>query len=224
MGEKVQISINQLADFFVGSEAAKMRIINQQKVPNPFRIAYYQLAKSRIRKALQENGDLNPVIEGIEELKRRKPTKKRQVSDRVVSIEALQRFLAIKLPKLLINTDYEIIKPKKKSIFINDVEIIVSPDVIIKGEADGHTFYGGFKIHISKSNVFNREQQSIVACSVYKYLIDEVAGKGEIVLPELCISLDVFGNGIVTTTSNLESALESIHLICEEIKQYWNVA
>lgn len=219
------ISINQLADFHIGTEAKKKRIIKQQKTPNPFLTAWYQMSKARIKKSLQNNGDLAPVFKGIEELKNRKPEKKRQITDRIVSIEAMHRFVQMKLPKLLLDTEYEVIKKvKKKSFILNGVEVLISPDVIIKGKVDGQVFIGGFKLHVSKSGKFNREQQSIVASCLYKFLEEEIAGKDEIVLPELCISLDIFGEGLVTPSANIENTLKNVGFLCDEIKQYWNAA
>lgn len=225
MKENYKISINQLADFHKGTESTKKRIIKQQKNPNPFRIAYYQLAKARIKKSIQLQGEIAPVLKGIKELKERKVEKKRQISDKLVSIEAMERFLQIKLPKLLKNINYEVVKPSKnKSIIINNVEILISPDVIIKGIIEGQVFIGGVKLHVSKSNKFNYEQQQLVASVLYKFLQVEIAGNNEIVLPELCLSLDVFGNGFVTTTPKVNLVIDNISNLCSEIKQYWNVA
>ncbi|MCD8450343.1 hypothetical protein LNI98_11655 [Tenacibaculum dicentrarchi] len=223
MDNNYQISINQLADFYKGTDAKKKRIVKQQKTPNTFRIAYYQLAKARIKKTLQLHGELGPVLAGISELKNRKPEKKRQISDKKVSIEALERFVKMKLPKLLTGTNYQIIKPlKKKSFYLNGVEIIVSPDVIIKIVSEGKTYIGGFKLHVSKSNVFSSEQQSIIASSLYKFLETQIATDEDIVLPELCLSLDIFGDGYVATSSNLDYTINNIEKMCDEIKLFWN--
>ena len=225
MMNNYKISINQLADFHKGTESTKKRIVKQQKEPNSFRIAYYQLAKARIKKSIQLQGEIEPVLKGIELLKGRKVEKKRQISDKKVSIEAMEKFLKLKLPTLLKNIDFEIIKVgKKKSIFINGVEILISPDIVIKGKINGETFIGGLKLHVSKSNKFDNEQQQLVACALYKFLETEIAKDNEIVLPELCLSLDIFGNGFVTTTPKINLIIDNIHNLCAEIKQYWNVA
>lgn len=198
---------------------------SNKKKPDTFRIAHYQLAKARMKKALQLNGELTPILNGIKELNSRSLEKKRQINDRKVSIEAMERFIKLKLPKLLSNSKYEVVKPsKKKSFELKGVDIIVSPDVIIKIDVDGQIVIGGFKLHVSKSNAFNREQQQIVSSSLYKYLETEIAIDGEIVLPELCFSLDIFGNGFVATSSNYENTIKNIESLCEEIKMYWNVA
>ncbi|WP_276168476.1 hypothetical protein [Zobellia alginiliquefaciens] len=220
-----QISINQVADFINSSFAKKKRIIRQQKEPNPFRIAYYQLPKARIRKSVERSGDLEPILLGIEELKRRTLLKPRQINDRKVSLEAMRRFLSMSFPTILKNGKYEVIKkPPIRSIFINGVEVIISLDVILKMSIDGKTHLGGLKIHIAKTNVFDYSQQKAIAVSIYKYLNDVVANEGEIVNPKLCFSLDVFGRGIVSAPLNIYETLGDVEMICEEIKSLWTAA
>lgn len=221
---RYQISINQMADFQKSSDAKKKSIIRQQKDPNPFKIAYYQLAKARIKKCFERNGDLEPILLGIDELKKRTLTKPRQINDRKVSLEAMQRFISLKLPTILNSQKYEIVKkPPFKSVILNGVEIIISPDVLIRMKVDGQVYLGALKIHIAKSNIFDYNQQKAVAVAIYKYLKDVIAQKGEIVNPNLCFSLDVFGRGVVSAPSNTNRIIKEILLSCGEIKALWNV-
>lgn len=220
-----KISINQLADFLTGTEAKRKRIIEQQKNPDQLRMAWYQLAKSRVRKVFQNNGDLQAVIDGISILKARKPEKKRQQNDKEVSIEALQRFVKMQIPSYLKNIKYEVVKPPKiKSIFVLGVEIIVSPDVIIKFDLDGKTYLGAIKIHISKSNAFDKQQQKVIAAALYKYLKTNVAKQNEVVLNDFCISLDIFGGGYAALPTNKQISLETLNDSCKEVLMFWNAA
>ena len=224
MKDNIRISINQLADFALGTEAKKKRLIKQQKTPNKFLIPWYQLAKARIRKSIQENGELSHLLDGIENLKKREKGNKRQETDKQVSIEAMTRFINLKLPKILEKLDYEILKPpKQKSLKINGVRVIISPDVIFKAKLEGQTVIGAVKIRIAKST-FESKQQRIIAVTLMKYLEKEVATNGEIVIPELCLSLDLFGNGFVSAASSQYSTLNDLKLICNEVRDLWDAA
>ncbi len=221
----VVISINQLADFSKATDLKKQRIIKQQKEPREFLVAWYQLPKARIKKSIANNCDLAPVINGLEELKARKPMKQRQVVDRMVSLEALNRFMRIKLPSLLKSAPQEIItKVSSKSIMLNGVEIIISPDVIFKLKIDGITYLGAVKVHISKNNVFDNKQSRYISSLINKYLTEVVAGENEKVLQELCLSIEVFGEKVISVPKNLPKAISDIEVICEEIKLIWNEA
>lgn len=219
------ISLNQLADFSQSSDAKKRNIIKQQKTPNSFKIAYYQLAKARIKKTMANKGDIQPVLDGINELKGKAVTKPRQVNDRIVSLDALQRFVGIQIPSLLKDYDYKILKNvESKSIFIRGVEVIVSPDLIIEIVINGKKYLGAIKTHIAKGNAFDVKQQLYVASTLHKYLKTEVAKKGELVLPELCISIDVFGYGIVTSPVDISNKIKDIEVMCDEIRNLWDAA
>jgi hypothetical protein len=219
------ISLNQLADFSQSTLAKKRSIIKQQKTPNSFKIAYYQLAKARIKKVIANKGDIQPVLDGIEELKSKTLTKPRQINDRIVSLDALQRFVSFQIPSLLKDYEYKVLKNvESKSIVIKGVEVIVSPDLIIEIEIDDKKYLGALKTHISKGNKFDRKQQTYVASALHKYLESEVAKIGEVVLPELCISIDIFGEGIVTSPINITEKINDIEVMCEEIRKMWDAA
>lgn len=225
MSTNYKISINQFADFSNGTEAKKRRIIKQQKTPNKFLVSWYQLPKARIKKSISNNGDLDPIFKGIEELKNRTPEKQRQVLDREVSMEALKRFINIKLPSILKDVPHDVIKTvPSKSLIVNGVEIVISPDVIFKLEIDGKIYLGAVKVHISKNNIFDNKQSRYISSLIYKYLKEVVAKDDEEVLDELCLAIDVFGEKVISTPRNLPKAINDIEVVCEEVKSLWKVA
>ena len=60
------ISSNQFVEFDTKkTEKGKLRILNQQKIPNSFLIPWYQRAKACLRKSLKAGGDLSPILEGM---------------------------------------------------------------------------------------------------------------------------------------------------------------
>ena len=225
MTHKYFISVNQLADFLVGSEAKKKRIINQQKVPNLFLVPWYQLSRARIKKYLSNRGDVKILKDAISILKQRTPKNKRQITDRDVSIESLQRFIKLELPTYLKQYEYEVIKPGKyKSTNVEGVEIIVSPDLILKFNIDGQEVLGAIKVHISKGNIFKNEQCRYVSTLIYKYLNESIRKEGQVVSPELCICIDVFGERLIPVPRDVEKTMRGIEELCRELKRLWNVA
>ena len=217
-----KISINQLATFSKVSEARKKTIVKQQKNPPPILVGRYAMAKARISKAISNGGDIIPILKGIEELKKRNPETPWKKNDKSVSIDAMERYIKMSLPAILKENRYEILpKQKIKSFFMSDVEILVSPDLIIKVFIDGKWYLGGLKLHVSKSELFDKNQSKYVATCIYQYL-DLVFEDDEIiVLPELCFSLDVFANSIISAPKKIERTLEEIESMCLEIKKIW---
>jgi hypothetical protein len=218
----VNISINQLVDFSTATDSKKKRIIRDQKSPDTFKIGWYQTPRACIKKALVNNGDIQPITEGIERLKTKIVTKPQQIQNRNVSLDAMQRFLKIKLPKILKNHSCEVIKERiVKSTFVSDVEVIVSPDVIFKVVLDGKTYIGAVKLHISKNNIFDIKKSSKVSAILYKYMSELSEVYETEVLPELCISIDVFGERVATTPINFDESINELEVICEEVKKMW---
>lgn len=217
-----KISINQLATFSKVTEARKKAIVKQQKNPPKILVARYGLAKARIRKAIANYGNIQPILDGIQELKGKNPVKPLEISDKIVSIEALERFIKMKLPTFLNDNVYEILKkPKINSFFIGEVEIIVSADLIIKVYIDGQPFLGGVKLHIAKGDIFDYQQAKYASTCLYLYLDQMFQNTDIIVLPEFCLSVDVFAESYFTAPSRIEKTLEEIESMCLEIKKIW---
>ncbi len=214
-----------MAEFPVSTPKGKKRIIEQQKNPNPFLTQWYQLSKARVKKSLENNGSLDPVMDGITELMGRKPEKKRQLIDRDVSIQALTRYINFQLPKVFKELDYSIVKTRNKATYIENVKVTVAPDVIVKAQIDGKTVYGAIKIHISKNKPFSLQQSKIVATCVEEYLNNEIAEEGAVVRADLCYSYDIFAERMVSAHySSRKSILRDIYSICDELKMIWDAA
>ncbi len=218
----IRLSLNQLAEFSGATEKGKQRIVRQQVEPNPFLIPWYQLTKAKIKRSIELKGNPEPIYQGIEALIGRKPANKRQAIDRIVSIEALERFIKMKLPEVLSKMDYSFFKPEIKSVNITGVNVIVAPEIIIKGELNGETIIGGIKLHVSKNKPFDYTKSLYVATTIYKYLKENVAKDDEVVYPGLCLSLDIFGDRIVSAPEKPEKVLAEIEKYCEEIKKIWS--
>jgi hypothetical protein len=220
--KKYTISINQLAEFHFATESTKNRIIQQQLNPNQFKVSWYQTPKSKVKKCIELGCDLHPIYEGIENLINKQTVNDNQKRKKDISIEALRKFIEIKLPIILRNNKYEIIKTKVKSTYINGVEVIVAPDVIVKGIINGKTVLGGIKIHISKNKPFDYSQSKIVANTIATYLKNEIADETVEVLPELCFSLDIFSGKIIASTIDKRTD-DLIFEICLNVRKTWDL-
>lgn len=218
---KYKISINQLADFSSSTDAAKRRIIKQQINPNTLKVPRYQMTKAKIRKSIEQKGSLEPIWEGIKTLEGKKPETKWQINDKAVSLEALKRFINIRLPSMLKRIDYKVLRPKRRTIELKEVEIIVAPDIVIHGKFKGQAVLGGIKIHISKTKPFDLTKAQYVSSVICKYLKEVVAKDDEYVLPELCFCLEVFDDRLVPAPEKYEEIIEKVKLLCDEVKILW---
>lgn len=215
-----RISINQFAEFSKASNSQKLRIVQQQKKVNKLLIPWYQGAKGSIKKYLRNVNDIGPIEAQIEILKNKKPDNKRQNTDKNVSIEALERLIKMNLYKILGHIEYKILKPEIKSIQINGVVIMISPEIIIEAEIDGNIVYGAVKIHISKTKPFDLAQCNYVAVLLYDYLSETIESDAS-VLPQFCLCIDVFGDRIVSAKEDHKKESKEINTLCNEIAELW---
>jgi hypothetical protein len=215
------ISVNQFAEFSKATPARKASIVKQQIEINKFLIPWYQLAKGRIKKYFYDTRDIAPILSGIETLKTKQITKKRQILDRKVSIEALERVVKLQIPELLKSINYTIVKSEEKSVYVEEVSINVSPEIIIKAELNGKICYGGLKIHVSKGKLFDQTQSSYVSLLLKKFIEKHVAGEEEVVIPELCFCLDVFSDRLTPAPVDQLPYSEDIKAFCKELKKIW---
>jgi hypothetical protein len=215
------ISVNQLAEFTKASAAGKARIVKQQIDVNKLRAFWYQLAKGRIKKYFYNVKDIEPILSGIKVLKSKQVSKKNQILDKNVSIEALERIIKLQIPELLKNIKYSIVKSEEKAVYVDGVSIHISPEIIIKAELNGKTCYGGVKLHVSKSKPFDPTQSSYVSLLLKKFIERHVANEPEIVIPELCFCLDVFSDRLTPAPVDEQLYNEGIKAFCAELRTIW---
>jgi hypothetical protein len=217
-----KLSVNQFAAFIRATPKGKKGIIKQQLKVDPILIGWYRTARAAMKKYCKDITNQTPLNVAIDILTTRETKTAQQLNDKRVSILALQELKKIVLPALLRRIVYEIINPKEKSVNINNINIIVAPDVIIRGRYKGQAVIGAIKIHISKTKPFDHQQSSQVASILYRYLTKEVVGNGETVLPELCLCLDIFSGRITHATIPTANDNRILKQICEEVKTLWS--
>ncbi|MGE0772342.1 MAG: hypothetical protein AB7K37_11565 [Cyclobacteriaceae bacterium] len=218
-----RISINQLVNFTSASQAGKRAIIKQQLRPSPVKVSRYRLSKTRIARSIIDHGSLGPIREAIKMLKAKEAKTSWQINDKKVSLEALERFSKMKLPRILEDLKYVPIKKTNRIFEVRTVDIVVAPEIIIKGTINGKSVIGGVKIHISKNGMYDLESSQYVASIVYNYLNKE-SGDGETAIPELCFCLDVFRGTFVQAPARSGELMSKVEKFCDELKSLWKQA
>jgi hypothetical protein len=219
--KKPHISINQFAEFSAATEKRKQAIIKNQLKPVKFLVPAYASAKGSIRQYLKNVNDLSPIYEGLKKQLAREATTKWQAQDKRVSIEALQKFIELKIAKLFKGIKYEVVKPEIKLITMSDVDISISPEIIVRIFIDDKVIYGGVKVHISKTKPFTLKQCSYSATLLIEYIKNNIALKKEIVDPKLCFSVDVFSGRVVPASEQYIDQLKEIKSLLTQVKQIW---
>jgi len=223
MDRQVQISLNPLSEYCFATESRRGTIIKQQKRPSKFMVVPYSTARACMRNFFKEGFSYDAVIHGIEFLHGKRPINTFWKNDRKNSIEALRTFLKLQFPDFK-NLKCSFTTKNHKFLVIDDVEIIIAPDLILKGINNGKPFIGGIKFHISKGQPFSREQALLSATAIKLFLLKKEANYGEYVNPKFCLSVDVFGERITPAPDNHIGYEEMIKEACEDLKKRWDKA
>ncbi len=216
---KYQISINPFAEYLEATESRRKQILNEQMMPDPVRIPYYQLAKARMKTSLANSGDYSAIKSGISQLLVKKPIKKWQISDRKNSLIALESYQNMLLPKLITENKLELIKAKQTFLNFNGITIKISPNIIFRITIDGVKHIGACKIHVSKGKPFSNKQSKVVATLLNQYLSNCVAAEDEYVNPEFCFCLDPFAGTTINSFSKILLDMKVIKDVCDEINK-----
>lgn len=214
------ISINQLCDFISASERKKISILKSQKYPSPFITTRYKTARNCMKKFIKNSFSYAEIFEGIEKLRSKQCNTNHQKEDRDNSIAALEQFLNIKFPDYFKDKLFTFPKVEQSYIIVNDVKVIISPDIILSWVVDGSTYVGGIKFHISKSNIFDYEKASFSANMVRLYL-EEVNNSFGQIDENFCLCVDVFGFRVCSSPKNGLSCNVKLDKACAEIHNMW---
>ena len=217
--EKNSISLNHLSEYYTAPNGRKRTILNiaKQKYQgdHPF---WYTLSKSRIKKALRNNLDTSFISRSIEEVLKKKAPKEWHRRNNLGNIEILQRFLKMRFYKKLRNMGYKVISTDKNSIELNGVSIDVKPDIVYYIEENGSKYLGAVVLRYNKSKAFKIVNCQIVAEGIKLYLEHEIAKDGDIILPDLCLSVDVFSETVVSAAKTTSEHRKIVYDLCEDLR------
>lgn len=214
-----EISISPLVEFVFASERKKASIIRDQKNPSDFIVARYRSARSAFSRYFINGFDKDTLISVIEKLQSKTIGTDWAKNDRLNSIVALRHFLQLEFP--FENLKCTFIKPEHKSYSLEGVDVIVSPDLILKWDANGKTNVGAIKFNIKKQSL-TLQKGGLTASVIYDYML-QIASPDWNVSKEYCFCLDVMSERLFSP-SMVEENITVAKEACLEIKKLWTQA
>jgi len=215
------ISLNQLIEAKSGTDKKKRRIVQQQLVVNKFLTPWYQLAKNRIKKYLENVSDASILTKAVEDIKKGREDTPKYKNIKRVSLEAISKVREMKFENILVG-NYEVIKPHDKTLEFQNIRITVSPDVVFRYIEDGVRKVGAVKFHVSKTNPFDLQQCKAIGNLLKYYLLDKVVEKDDIVDERLCWAYDVFGERLVHADKDVSMTKTEVISLCNELEGIYN--
>jgi hypothetical protein len=211
-----RFSVNKLGEYMLASASRRKKIIHDQKYPSNFIVSQYKEAREAIIKYILKDYDENIIIEAIEKIKNSITLKENDIEN---SILALNEILNNNLPDFS-NFKKQRCKDNNPKIVIAGLEISVNPDIVVRNGKK----VGCLKTHVIKTeqNRLNKDASEYVGVLLYQYAQNNLLKDGESVDPNLCISIDCFGNSHETAPKAVTRRLSNIQAACEEIVLRWD--
>jgi hypothetical protein len=104
------------------------------------------------------------------------------------------------------------------------LNVYVSPELVFRiTDEEGRTRLGAVKIHCGKNNSFTNNTATLASVILFKYL-RLIAQPEDTVDSEYCFIVDIFGERIVTTPSDIGEYWRIIDNLCSEIVKSWDAA
>lgn len=219
-----RISVNKLGEYLESNPTRRRKIVFDQKNPSPFIVARYSRAREIAIDYFCNNFDEEILIRGIEELENIVTTTDFQENDVSNSLEFLTKLLEfeglnfMRLEEILFSK-YNGSNPK---LAISEVDVSVSPDLILSGEMKGKTIIGALKFHFSKTSPLNAESAKNVATLIHQFVENFLLNDEEHGNIKYCISLDVFAGVVETAPKSFMRRRNNISYACTEIALWWD--
>lgn len=218
------ISINQVTQFTISTDAAKLKIVKDQKNPSPFSSPYYASATAAMRRYIKAGFDEQIISEVLEQLQSKSvdPKNKNAVAKKANNISALRRFLEVTFPDVFKSLKCSFSSAKFRRCRIGSVDVIISPDVIIRREVDGVKYIGAIKFDVHK-DVLDYSIGRQRAALLY-YFLESVKDADEIVDRNYCLSVDVMHANIYRPIGDIADDISIIGEACDEVCKLWKIA
>ncbi len=221
----IKITLSQFGTFIKSTESQKLDIVKNQinqKAPEETYF-WYRGAYGYIQRSLR-NSNRELIFKGLEQFKNRvpRPDKKNDPANISGSILALENYSSLQFPEPFNSLTKEKIKAAIKSHLIDGVQISINPDYVFRSYHNGKKVLGCAKVLIRNGNKLDSEQRRVIAFILYDHLVKNIAQEDEVVLPELCLFIDVAHRIITASPGRNEAPRVTIKNGLDDLVQYWD--
>lgn len=222
VNEDPRLSINKLGEYLTTTKASRReRILHDAKYPPTFQVIRYEAARLIIQRYL--SGKIANAAALAQEIADYATTKTKddfEARMKKSNLEALHLFAEM-APHINFGAAKVTVgahtAPKRT---IAGVAVSVRPELhLVSGGVNEPIRRGAIKINLSKTGVHSKEAAEYVGALLRTY-IEDGCEPGECD-HEMCFTLDVFGQKVVTSPKAVVNRMKDIEAGCGEIARQW---
>jgi hypothetical protein len=222
---KIQIPANKLAEFITAkTPERRQQIVRQLKNGKKGHPVYYTLFHKPAKRFLIDGAsDATNILRLIERLKGRTQSDW-YARDSRITTEALRALIKITPELHSLNASFvEPGKDSKTKLEFDDVQVTVTPNLLVHGERGGKPLVGALRFYIAKESTYElgKRGAEIVAVLEYLRLLRLATGK-RTPDTELCIVLECFQQRVTKAPAHIENHVSAIEHGCRAFVQLWH--
>jgi len=211
-----RVSLNVLSEYLVASPNRRRRLIEEQKKPRTFRVAYYSEAEESIT-AYLITGDLAELQRGLERIKIQEGDTDWEITRKLTCADAIRSSMNLKLE---FSEGYKAKRSLNRAqLSIGQVSVSVRPEALLSHGASGSGKLGGIKLYISKSERMTEERARFAGAVLLRYLAELHRG---VVDYRHCFVVDVFAGKVFIAPRTLKRRWQDVEAACREIALHWD--
>ncbi len=216
-----RFSLNALAEYLVAGAARRQSIIQEQRNPKTYQVAYYREAEDAIRECLLSGAlDLGPLEAARGRLKPELEPGEWEASRTSDCAEAIAAFAAMASSLPLAGLTTRRGPNKTTSLLLAGVAVSVRPEVLLATADREPRHIGAIKLYFSKKGPM-REEQALYTGTLVHLFLEDVYSRSGTADQKLVFVIDVFGGKHFTAPRSFKRRRSDTLAACGEIARSW---
>lgn len=216
-----RISINKLAEFITVKAGRQREILRDQKYPTDFKGPYYREATEAISTCISSNlADMSGIHKTISILGQSNPDKigtQRRIN---ANLDALETFESMLDAVDLKGAAPSLGAPFPEKLVVQNVEISVRPEVMLRLEAKANVHIGALKLHFPRTFSLNEDASGYVSAILQRWCADCLPDDGVTSAP-LCFVIDVGAKNVWPGVKATAKRMKDVEAYCQNIAALW---
>lgn len=220
--EAPRVSLNALSEYLVAPAATRRRIVQEQKRPKAFQVAYYTEIEETISHYLaSKNREVSSLGLDFRTVQKSSKSPDWELSRREAATEALEAFRKL-TPDLPID-DLEVRRgpSKARTLEIAGVTVSVRPEaILVAGSGSEEAQIGAMKLYFSKNKPIGEERARYAGTVLHQFLEEYYSHLG---VPDYrsCLVVDIFAGKLFAAPRTYKRRRQDIEAACLEIGLMW---
>jgi hypothetical protein len=219
--EQPRISVNKLAEFMTAKAARQRQILRDQKYPTDFKGMYYKEAGEAIAQSVASNlENFDSIDRAIRILEQTTTTKIGTQRRLDFNIDALETFRSMVDSVDLKGSTPSLAPTTAPRLTIQNVEISVRPEIILRAEGRTGPLVGAVKLHFPRTFSISEDSSGYLSAVLQEWCKTHMADDGAVSGPH-CFVIDIGASKQCLGVKSTAARMREVAAVCQNIAALW---